>query len=125
MTEDGDGHACIDETANFSGSICGKNFRADVIDVERASDCFAGFAGVARHDHRFDLRIDEVLYGSASARAEAVLKTEHADEARADGDEHDGSSERFEFGDALFSGGDGDAIGEEQGATADAQVFTG
>lgn len=124
VTKDRNGHARIDETPNFRGTFGRKNLGTNVIDVEGSRDRFTRFTRIAGHDHGFDLRIDQMLHGSASTGAKAILKAEHADETRAERDENDGSSERFELGDAVFRGSDRDAIGEEQCAASDAQVFT-
>ena len=123
VTKNRDGHAGIDQATNFGCTIGRKNLGTNVIDVERTSDRFACFARVSRHDHGFDLRIDQMLHGGTSARSKAILKAEHADETRADSNEYDGSSECFEFGDALFGSSDRDAVGEQKRAATDTQVF--
>jgi len=124
VSKDRNRHTRIDETPNFRGAFGRKNLGTNVIDVEGSRDRFTCFTRIARHDHGFDLRIDQMLHGSTSTWAKAILKAEHADETRAERDENDGSSERFELRDAVFCGSDRDAIGKEQRATSDAQVLT-
>ena len=47
---------------------------AQVVDVERATEGLAGCGRVRRHQHRFDLDIEEVLDCGSRARAEPVLE---------------------------------------------------
>ena len=109
VAEDGDARARVDQAAHLGAAIGGQDLGADVVDVERAADGLARLARVARHQHRLDLRVEQVLHGGARAGAQAVLQAEEADEARAERDEDHGAAERLELGDAALGRGDGDA----------------
>ena len=87
VTDDGHDVTRLCQRAHVGAAIARKDLRANVLDVERASDRLTRLARLAAEEHRLHARIEQTLHGRARAGAHSVLEREKTGELLGDGHE--------------------------------------